>query len=175
MLYRARHPQSPPPASRRDRQPRQGCVSGAAGLSSSVTRRSSASRESPGTSSFRRLGNVPEAAVKTTKLKIPRIPIPPHTRARKNPKSGIYHPNTGKSKTLEPDRRLRLTSGVTGRVTRRIVRARHNRNTRSRATRTAPIPPPTARPVGVCRNAPPPRHAPPPHRGRFRRFRGPIP
>ena len=48
------------------------------------------------TSSFRRVGNVPEAAVKTTKLKIPRIPIPPHTRARKNPKSGIYHPNTGK-------------------------------------------------------------------------------
>ena len=48
------------------------------------------------TSSFRRVGNVPEAAVKTTKLKIPRIPIPPHTSARKNPKSGIYHPNTGK-------------------------------------------------------------------------------
>ena len=38
--------------------------------------------------------------MKTTKLKIPRIPIPPHTSARKNPKSGIYHPNTGKSKTL---------------------------------------------------------------------------
>jgi hypothetical protein len=48
------------------------------------------------TSSFRRVGNFPEAAVKTTKLKIPRIPIPPHTSARKNPKSGIYHPNTGK-------------------------------------------------------------------------------
>lgn len=48
------------------------------------------------TSSFRRVGNFPEAAVKTTKLKIPRIPIPPHTSARKNPKSGIYHSNTGK-------------------------------------------------------------------------------
>jgi hypothetical protein len=53
-------------------------------------------RTSSSSSSFRRVGNVPEAAAKTTKLKIPRIPIPPHTSARKNPKSGIYHPNTGK-------------------------------------------------------------------------------
>jgi hypothetical protein len=50
--------------------------------------------------SFCRAGNVPEASVKTLKLKIPRIPIPPHTSARENPKSGIYHPNTGKTKTL---------------------------------------------------------------------------
>ena len=81
--------------------------------------------------------------MKTTKLKIPRIPIPPHTRARKKPKSGIYHPNTGKSKTLEPDRILRLKWRDRARYALRGGSS--VRGTTAIRGRELPVPPPTAR------------------------------